>query len=82
MNFQIEVTKKRLNLQTYQQLYSMTSLYLGKICVISSELLFLNVMKMLFYFIKLPMKDLFFSEQCPFCYLVIGGCPFFLQISI
>ena len=78
MNFQIEVTKKRLNLQTYQQLYSMTSIYLGKICVIFSELLFLNViaeMKMLFYFIKLPMK-------CPFCYLIIGGCPFFFQTSI
>ena len=58
----------------------MTSIYLGKICVIFSELLFLNViaeMKMLFYFIKLPMKDLFFSEKCPFCYLIIGGCPFF-----
>ena len=41
-NFQIEISKKRMDLQTCEQLCSMKSSYLCKMCVYFSELVFLN----------------------------------------
>ena len=37
---QVGIIKKHLNLQTYQQLCSMTSIYLGKMCLHFLELRF------------------------------------------
>ena len=69
---------KRLNLQTYQQLCSMTSICLGKICVHFPDLLHLKSNETAIFFFKINqnnVKSPFFLKSAPFCYVMFGGYP-------
>ena len=51
-NFQVEITKKALGIKTYQQLRSIRSIYLSKMCVNFSKLSLLNCNENAAFFFK------------------------------
>ena len=67
----MKLPKNDLDLQTFQKLFSMTSSYIGKICVYFLKLPF--VMKMQFYLSKIPK----IKKIVPFClgdlFVLFGG---------
>ena len=80
INFQVETTKKDLHLQVYQQLCSMTSIYLGKMCVHFSKLLFLKRNENAIFFFKITLnkvKGLFFSWKVLFLLCYVWEFPSF-----
>ena len=84
-NFQLEITKKVLGLKTYQQLLSMRSIYLSKICVNFSELFLLNYNENAIFFFKITQKNCrgtLFLEKFPLHYVMFGGCPYFLSNTL
>ena len=54
-NFQVEITKKHLDLQTFQQLWSLTRIYLRKMCVHFSERLLLKCNENTVFFFKIKL---------------------------
>ena len=76
--FQVEMTKKHLDLRTYQQSCSMNNIYQGNIYANFSEHLLLkcNENAVLFFEItQNKVKCPFYLENGFFCYVMFGGCP-------
>ena len=60
----------------------MVSIYPGNMCVYFLELLLLKCNENAVLFFKITqdkVNGLFFLEKCPFCNIVFGGCPYFLN---
>ena len=78
--FKMKLCKKRLELQTFQQLCSMISAYLDKMCVHILELPFLKSNGNAVFLFKKPI----IRKTAPFClqktfFVMFGGCPYFLN---
>ena len=63
----------------------MILIYLGKMRVRFSELLLLKCNENAVLFLKTTqnkLKDSFFLEKYPFCYVMFGGCPYHLNKNL
>ena len=63
----------------------MASIYLGKIYVHFSEILFLKLNENavpIFKITQNKLKVLFFLEKYPFCYVMFRGCPYFVNKTV
>ena len=79
--FKLKLWRKYVELQIFQQLRSMTSAYLGKMCVHFWSCPSYNVMKMLFSYSYLSIiKKVFIWTVILF--VIFGGCPYFLNKAL